>query len=114
MLAALALMRTGASEKGRLLVQQVVAVVASHPGNGSVWDLAWWDVIAYASLGDNDRAIAALEKGVAAGTVLDIDELDLGPLLKGLRADSRYEKTVAPARKRAAAQVAAAQAAGLL
>ncbi len=65
-------------------------------------------------LGDKDKAIAALGEGVAAGTVLDIEELDMGALLKGLRADPRYEKTVAPARKRAAAQVAAAQAAGLL
>ena len=114
LLSALALMRTGASEKGRVLAQQVVAVVANHPGNPSMWDVAWWDVIAYTLLGDKDKAIAALGEGVAAGTVLDIEQLDMGPLLKGLRADPRYEKTVAPARKRAAAQVAAAQAAGLL
>jgi TolB-like protein/tetratricopeptide (TPR) repeat protein len=114
MLSALALLRTGAGDKGRALLRQVLAVIRDHPGNRSVWDSAWWDVIALALLGDLDQAMAALESGVAAGVVLDIRELDYDPVLKILRADPRYEKIVAGARARAAEQVAAAKAAGLL
>ena len=114
LLSSTALIRTGAVERGHALLQKVVAVVAAHPGNPSAWENAWWEVIAYALLGDNDKAIAALQSGVAAGTVLDIADLDRVPLLKDLRADPRYEKTIAPARTRAAAQIKAALDAGLL
>jgi len=40
--------------------------------------------------------------------------LDRGPLYAELRADPRYEGTIAPARARAAAQVQLARKAGLL
>ena len=113
-LAAVALLRTGASDKGRTLLQQVVAVVRDHPTNPAMTDNAWWDVIALALQGDVDQALDGLERGVAAGVVLDITGLDTVPLLRNLRADPRYDKIVAPARARAAAQVAAAKAAGLL
>jgi tetratricopeptide (TPR) repeat protein len=113
-LVAVALLRTGATNQGRALLQQVVAVFAAHPENRSGWELAWWDVIAFTLLGESDKSIAALQEGVAAGTVLDIATLDHDPLLKDLRADPRYETTVAPARARAAAQVKAAHDAGLL
>jgi len=113
-LAAVAQLRTGASDKGRTLLQQVVAVVRDHPSNPAMMDMAWYDVIALALQGDVDQALDGLERGVAAGVVLDITGLDTIPLLRNLRADPRYEKIIAPARARAAAQVAAAKAAGLL
>jgi hypothetical protein len=71
-------------------------------------------VLAFELLGDREHAIAALERGAAAGVALDLWVLDAHPLLGGLRADPRFKKILAPARARAAAQVAAAQAAGLL
>ena len=113
-LVGLALLRTGAADHGRTLLQQIVKLLADRPGNRSIWYMAWWDVVAYSDLGDKDKAIAALRDGIAAGTVLDIAVLDRHPLLRDLRADPRYESTVAPARARAAAQVAAAVEAGLL
>ena len=45
---------------------------------------------------------------------LGLPELDSDPLLAQLRADPRYGQILAPARIRAAAQVSAARAAGLL
>ncbi|HEX3123612.1 MAG TPA: tetratricopeptide repeat protein [Rhodanobacteraceae bacterium] len=114
LLVSVAQMRTGAVDRGHALLRKVVALVAAHPGSRHAWQNAWWEAIAYALLGDNDKAMASLQDGVAAGTVLDIDGLDRIPLLKGLRADPRYEKTIAPARARAAAQVKAAHDAGLL
>jgi len=60
-LVAVALLRTGATNQGRALLQQVVAVFAAHPENRSGWELAWWDVIAFTLLGESDKSIAALQ-----------------------------------------------------
>ncbi len=109
-----ALLRSGATEQGRALLLGVTSELAERPINASAAGVAWWDVIAFEFLGDRDQAIAALEHGVAAGVILDLWVFDADPLLAGLRADPRFKKILAPARARAAAQVAAAQAAGLL
>ena len=93
------------------MLSQAVKVYADHPAIGPE---GWWDVIGYALLDERDQAIAALERGVAEGRFLDLGNLDDDPLMADLRADPRYEKIVAPARARAAAQVKAAQDAGLL
>jgi TolB-like protein len=106
-----ALLRTGAVAQGRALLSQATKVYVEHPAFGPE---QWWDVVGYALLGDRDQALAALERGIAAGKFIDLDNIDHGPLLADLRADPRYEKIVAPARARAAAQIKAAQDAGLL
>ncbi|HET7062885.1 MAG TPA: hypothetical protein VFI49_01325 [Rudaea sp.] len=114
LLVGIALIKTRATAQGRSLVQQVVTELAEHPVNPSTMEFAFWDVLAHEMLGEHEKAIAALGRTLSAGTIVDIRNLDTEPLMEGLRADPRYEKTVAPARARAAAQVAAAQTAGLL
>jgi len=109
-----ALLRSGATAQGRALLLGVIAELSEHPISAGEAYFAWWDVVAFEFLGDHERAIATLDRGVAASVILDLWALDADPLLTGLRADPRYEKILAPARARAAAQVAAAQAAGLL
>jgi len=109
-----ALLRSGAMAQGRALLLGVTSELAEHPINATAANFAWWDVVAFEFLGDRDQAIAALGRGVAAGVILDLWVFDADPLLAGLRADPRFAKLLAPARARAAAQVAAAQAAGLL
>jgi hypothetical protein len=51
---------------------------------------------------------------VDAGYAQGLRDLDVDPLLAGLRRDPRYERILAPARAKAAAQVEAARKAGLL
>jgi adenylate cyclase len=114
MLVGTALLRSGATSQGRTLLLAVTAEVAEPPVNPAAAAFAWWDVLAFELLGERERSIAALERGVGAGIILDINELDTSPLLVNLRSDPRYEKIIAPARARVAAQIAAAQAAGLL
>ncbi len=109
-----ALLRSRATAQGRALLLGITSELAEHPINATAANFAWWDVMAFEFLGDRDQAIAALERGVAAGVILDLWVFDGDPLLAGLRADPRFAKILAPARARAAEQVAAAQAAGLL
>lgn len=110
-----ALLRSGATAQGRALLEQAAQAYRERPvAHGALGTDGWWEVIGYALLDDRDRAIATLERGIAAGHFLDIAELDKDPLLTNLTGDPRYEKVVAPARARAAEQVAAAVAAGLL
>jgi TolB-like protein/tetratricopeptide (TPR) repeat protein len=109
-----ALLRSGATAQGRALLLGVTAELAERPISAGAAIFAWWDVVAFELLGDREQAIAALERGVTAGAIFDLWDLDADPTLAGLRADPRFKKILAPARARAAAQVAAAQAAGLL
>ena len=113
-LAGYALLRSGATAQGTTLLHGLVYERSQRPITASMADFAWWDVVTFELLGERERAIAALEQGVAAGVILDLWNLDAEPLLAELRADPRFGKIIAPARARAAAQVAEAQAAGLL
>jgi hypothetical protein len=74
----------------------------------------WNDAIAWSLLGDQQRACASLREAVAAGHSSYIEDLDAASYLEPLRAQPCYEKALAPARARNAAQVAAARKAGLL
>jgi len=74
----------------------------------------WWDVYAHSLLGDLDEACNALQATAASGFFLDIAEIDVSPWLAPLRARPCYEQALAPARSKAAEQVAAASKAGLL
>ncbi|MCI4567751.1 tetratricopeptide repeat protein [Lysobacter sp. CFH 32150] len=109
-----ALIQTGAKPQGQALLEAAVASIADRPYPAFVAGRGWFEVVAYAQLGDLDRAFAALQEGVAGGHFQIIAELDADPLLAELRADPRYMKILAPARAKAAAQVAAAKAEGLL
>ena len=55
-----------------------------------------------------------MQDAVNSGYFLGLPELDADPLISDLRADPRYQKILAPARAKAAAQVEAARKAGLL
>ena len=110
--AGIAMLHTGAQAQGRALLKQALQAIAMRPDimDGSEWADVW----VYSALGEHEQAITALKKGVADGYFLDLLELDTDPLLAKLRSDPRYQQILAPARAKAAAQVAAARAAGLL
>ena len=108
------LVRTGSVAQGQALIRAALATIEQKSINAAETDTSWWDVVAYALLDDNDAAIAAIERGVASGEVLDLPELESDPLLANLRTDSRFAPAVAPLRVRAQQQIAAAKAAGLL
>lgn len=113
-LAGLALMRTGAAAQGRALLQDMLKVNADRVYGAGLLDRSWWDAIAYGWLGEPERACAALREAVTHGYFLGMDRLDHDPLTAGLRALDCYQPTLQPARERAAAQIEAARAAGLL
>jgi TolB-like protein/tetratricopeptide (TPR) repeat protein len=114
LLAGLVQLHSGAQTQGQALVRQVLETDRNHPGNRAANDTTWDDVTALVLLGDVQQALATMEQRVAAGPVLDIVGIDGDPIFAPLRADPRYEKAMAPARKYLAEQVAAAKAAGLL
>ncbi|HEY8009919.1 MAG TPA: protein kinase [Rudaea sp.] len=108
----LAMLRTGAQAQGRALLQQALLARVNRP---QITDYTEWDdVRIHVALGESEQAIAALKQAVADGYFLDIQGLDSDPLLAELRNDPRYAQILAPARAKAAAQVAAAHAADLL
>ncbi len=109
---ALALLHTGDADRGRRLLRTALLLHASRP---RIMDYSEWDAVAFhEALGERDQAIAELHRGVADGFYLDLAQLDTDPQLAGLRKDPRYQQILAPVRAKAAAQVAAARAAGLL
>jgi TolB-like protein len=112
--AGVALVRTGSQAQGRALLQAAIDALGGRPYAAVVAGRTWDVAIAYAQLGDMDRAFAEMQTAVDAGYFLGIADLDAQPLAAALRADPRYAKILAPARARAAAQVDAARAAGLL
>ncbi|HEY2345668.1 MAG TPA: hypothetical protein VGH80_07280 [Xanthomonadaceae bacterium] len=107
-----ALMRTGRADQGRRLLQ---AALKSRSGRPRIMDYSQWDEVEFlVALGERDEAFATLQRDVDTGYFLDIPELDVNPALADFREDPRYAQILAPARAKAAAQVAAARAAGLL
>ena len=108
----LAMLRTGAQAQGRALLQQALLARVDRP---PIVDFTEWDdVRIHAALGESEQAIGALKQAVADGYFLDIQSLDSDPLLAELRNDPRYAQILAPARAKAAAQVASARAVNLL
>jgi len=87
---------------------------ARHPYSQVDYGRRWYDVDAYALLGELDRACQAVQETVASGFFLDIAVIDTTPWLAPLRAKPCYQQALAPARAKAAAQVEAARKAGLL
>ena len=110
----IALIETGAKPQGRALLEAAIMAIADRPYAAVIAGRGWLDVYAYVYLDQPDRAFTALQSAVSSGYFLGLAELDTDPLLADLRADSRYMKILAPARARAATQVNAARAAGLL
>ncbi|MEO7252464.1 MAG: hypothetical protein ABIW30_07650, partial [Arenimonas sp.] len=113
-LAGIALLKTGAKPQGQALLEAVIAALANRPYAAVIAGRGWLEFYAYAQLGQKDRAFTALQDGVNDGYFLSLPELDSDPLLAEFRKDPRYQQILAPARAKAAAQVAAARAAGLL
>jgi hypothetical protein len=107
-----ALLHNGAQAQGRALLQKALLAQALRP---RVMDgFEWNDVTIHVALGEQEQAITALKRGIADGYFLDLAYLDSDPLLAEFRKDPRYQKILAPARAKAAAQVAAARTSGLL
>ena len=110
----IALLHTGTQAQGRTLLRQARAGMTDHPRMTDLSMDEWNNVPIHVALGEHEQAIAALKQGVADGHFLDLAGLDSDPLLAGFRRDPRYQQILAPARAKAAAQVAAARAVGLL
>ena len=108
----IALMHTGATEQGRRLLQAALRIQAARP---RIMDYSEWDTVEFhVALDERDEAFAELKHGVADGFFIDLPQLDSDPQLAEFRKDPRYQQILAPARAKAAAQVAAARVAGLL
>ena len=110
----IALMQTGEDAKGRALIRAAIAAVANRPYAAIVAGRGWMESVAYVQLGENDAALASMQRAVDAGFFLGLRALDIDPLLADLRKDPRFAAIIAPARARAATQVEEARRAGLL
>ncbi|HXH01177.1 MAG TPA: hypothetical protein VNI56_03160, partial [Xanthomonadaceae bacterium] len=108
------LLRTGATAHGQALLRRALQVNARYQHGQLHLGRGWWDVVARAQLGDIPGACVALKAAVDSGFYRDIPELDADPLAAPVRGDPCYSQVLAPARAKAAAQVAAARKAGLL
>ncbi len=109
-----AMLLGGDRVRGEGLVRAAMATVANRPYAAVIGGRAWTQVEGNQHLGNHEAALRALRQGVDAGFFQGIADLDCDPLLAALRKDPRYGRTIAPARAKAAAQVQAARAAGLL
>lgn len=109
-----ALLQTGARQQGRALLQEALRTSRGRPYANPVLGRGWWDVFAQVQLENVPGACRVLKEAVDSGYFLDIPQLDATPLMEPLRADPCYQRILAPARAKAAAQVAAARKAGLL
>jgi tetratricopeptide (TPR) repeat protein len=112
--AGIALMRTGDDARGRALIKAALDAIANRPYAASVAARSWLEVLAHEARGDRKAALDALQRGVDAGYVQQIADLDADPLLADLHKDPRYARILAPARAVAAAKVDQAREAGLL
>jgi TolB-like protein/Flp pilus assembly protein TadD len=112
--AGIALLRTGQTARGRVLIEQALAAVKVRPYAAVLAGRGWIEVLGLSALGRKDAALAALKAGVDAGYDQQIDDLQVDPLLADVRTDPRFAAILAPARASAAAKVDAARRAGLL
>jgi TolB-like protein/tetratricopeptide (TPR) repeat protein len=110
----MALIDSGAQAQGRDLLQRALKANADKPITVMNFGRGWSDVYIWALLGDNARACAAAREAVAAGLYTDMNQFRVHPRLAELRKQPCFEAAIAPARAKAAAQIAAARAAGLL
>ena len=110
----IAMLHTGDATRGRAVIEAAMAARQDRPYTALVAGRGWMEVLGHAQLGEHDAALAALQQGIDAGNVQRLALLDVDPLLADLRKDPRFEAIMAPARGKAAAQVAAARKAGLL
>jgi len=110
----LALLRSGDRARGESLVRAAMAAVANRPYAAVNGGRNWIEVVGHEYLGERDAALQALKQGVDAGYFQLLADLEEDPFLDDLRKDPRYERVLAPARAKAAAQVEAARKAGLL
>jgi len=109
-----ALMRSGERVRGGALVRAAMASVAERPYAAINGGRTWVDTFGYELLGDREAALRAMQQAVDAGYFQLIADLDSDPLLSDLHKDPRYNRILAPARAKAAAQIEAARKAGVL
>ena len=111
---AAALLRSGDRVRGEALMRAAMASVADRPYPAINGGRGWLEAEGHELLGERDAAVQALQRGVDAGFFQQIADIDADPLLADLHKDPRYDRILAPARAKAAAQVEAARKAGLL
>jgi len=111
---AAALLGAGAEAQGRDLARRTLADNATRPILQVDSGRGWTDVYGWALLGDKAKACASVREAGAAGLFTDLSRFDVDPVFASLRKEACFREALAPARARAAAQVAAARAAGLL
>jgi TolB-like protein/Tfp pilus assembly protein PilF len=114
LMAAAALIGSGAKAQGLDLVRRNLAANAGKPINQLRTGRGWTDVDAWVLLGDYQKACAATREVVAAGVHTQLWRFDSVPQLAPLREQPCFREAIAPARAEAARQVEAARAAGLL
>jgi TolB-like protein/Tfp pilus assembly protein PilF len=113
-LVAAAMLRTGDTTRGRALLRRTLRANAQRPHEAGLFGRQWWDAYAYTLLGEPGNACKALREAAGSDYFRGIGVLDVDPLLADLRARPCYRANLAPARAKAAAQVAAARGAKLL
>ena len=113
-LAAMALIGSGAKEQAFGLLRRNLAATAGKPILQLRTGRGWTDVQAWVLLGDLPKACAATREAVAAGLHTQLWQFDHLPQLAPLRSQPCFREAIAPARVEAARQVQAARAAGLL
>ena len=113
-LAATLLLHAGQPAPARALAAAALAGIQDRPRGALQGGRSWLDVLAYAAIGEDDKALAALQQGVSEGYYLNVAELDAAPMLVRVRANPRFAAILAPARARAAAEIAKARALKLL
>jgi TolB-like protein/Tfp pilus assembly protein PilF len=89
-------------------------VLTREPGSTFGGRRGWTDVMAYAFQGKLDKACAAMDASIATGYYQLAEDLQGEPLLAPLRAQPCFAPAYARIRALAAAQVTAAEKAGLL
>ncbi len=106
--------QAGQMEAARPLVKAAVSALGDRPRGAFLHGRGWSDVIGHAAIGEDDKALADLQDGVSSGFYLFLPDLDAQPATARLRTNPRYGAILAPARARAAAEIAKARTLNLL